>query len=164
MGEAVVDLSRSQGRLLMVDDEPFLREAVATSLRFMGYEVTTAPGGDEALRLARACHFDLIMLDVTLPDTDGFEVLRRLRRDGSQVPVLFLTARDSAADRATGLALGGDYLTKPFGLAELADRIAAGLSRPDDPALGPAPGQARQPAPPGAPAPAGRPPTACGSR
>ena len=137
MGEAVVDLSRSQGRLLMVDDEPFLREAVATSLRFMGYEVTTAQGGDEALRLARAQRFDLILLDVTLPDTDGFEVLRRLRRDGSQVPVLFLTARDTAADRATGLALGGDYLTKPFGLAELADRIAAGLSRRDDPAPGP---------------------------
>jgi two-component system OmpR family response regulator len=137
MGEAVVDLSRSQGRLLMVDDEPFLREAVATSLRFMGYEVTTAQDGDEALRLARAQRFDLILLDVTLPDTDGFEVLRRLRRDGSQVPVLFLTARDTAADRATGLALGGDYLTKPFGLAELADRIAAGLSRRDDPASGP---------------------------
>jgi two-component system OmpR family response regulator len=139
MGEAAVDLSRSQGRLLMVDDEPFLREAIATSLRFMGYEVTTAQGGDEALRLARAQRFDLILLDVTLPDTDGFEVLRRLRRDGSQVPVLFLTARDTAADRATGLALGGDYLTKPFGLAELADRIAAGLSRRDDPA--PDPGQ-----------------------
>jgi two-component system OmpR family response regulator len=137
MGEAAVDLSRSQGRLLMVDDEPFLREAIATSLRFMGYEVTTAQGGDEALRLARAQRFDLILLDVTLPDTDGFEVLRRLRRDGSQVPVLFLTARDTAADRATGLALGGDYLTKPFGLAELADRIAAGLSRRDDPAPGP---------------------------
>jgi two-component system OmpR family response regulator len=137
MGEAAVDLSRSQGRLLMVDDEPFLREAIATSLRFMGYEVTTAQGGDEALRLARAQRFDLILLDVTLPDTDGFEVLRRLRRDGSRVPVLFLTARDTAADRATGLALGGDYLTKPFGLAELADRIAAGLSRRDDPAPGP---------------------------
>ena len=138
MGEAVVeDMSRSQGRLLMVDDEPFLREAVATSLRFMGYEVTTAPDGDEALRLARAQRFDLILLDVTLPDTDGFEVLRRLRRDGSRVPVLFLTARDTAADRAAGLALGGDYLTKPFGLAELADRIAAGLSRRDDPAPGP---------------------------
>lgn len=156
MGEAAVDLSRGQGRLLMVDDEPFLREAVATSLRFMGYEVTTAPGGDEALRLARTCPFDLILLDVTLPDTDGFEVLRRLRRDGSQVPVLFLTARDTAADRATGLALGGDYLTKPFGLAELADRIAAGLSRPGGPASGPDP--ARHPAAPG------RPPRACGSR
>ncbi len=128
MGEAAADLSRSQGRLLMVDDEPFLREAVATSLRFMGYEVTTAEGGDEALRLARVHHYDLIVLDVTLPDTDGFEVLRRLRRDGSQVPVLFVTARDTAADRATGLALGGGYLTKPFGLAELADRIAASLS------------------------------------
>ncbi|MGH3394423.1 MAG: response regulator transcription factor [Streptosporangiaceae bacterium] len=156
MGEAAADLARGQGRLLMVDDEPFLREAVATSLRFMGYEVTTAPGGDEALRLARACPFDLILLDVTLPDTDGFEVLRRLRRDGSQVPVLFLTARDTAADRATGLALGGDYLTKPFGLAELADRIAARLSRPDGPAPGPAP--ARQPTAPG------RPPRPCGSR
>jgi two-component system, OmpR family, response regulator len=90
--------------------------------------LTTAEAGDEALRLARAHHFDLIVLDVTLPDTDGFEVLRRLRRDGSQVPVLFVTARDTAADRAAGPALGGGYLTKPFGLAELADRIAASVS------------------------------------
>ena len=156
MGEAAVEVSRSQGRLLMVDDEPFLREAIATSLRFMGYGVTTAPGGGEALWLARAQHFDLILLDVTLPDTDGFEVLRRLRRDGCRVPVLFLTARDTAADRATGLALGGDYLTKPFGLAELADRIAAGLSRGADPVA--ALGRHDQPAPPG------RTPPACGSR
>lgn len=128
MGEAAAEVPRSSGRLLLVDDEPFLSEAVATSLRFMGYQVTTAQRGDEALRLVRAHSFDLIVLDVTLPDTDGFEVLRRLRRDGSRVPVLFLTARDTAQDRATGQALGGDgYLTKPFGLAELAARIATVL-------------------------------------
>jgi two-component system, OmpR family, response regulator len=128
MGEAAVESAGGNGRLLLVDDEPFLTEAVATSLRFMGYEVTTAQRGDEALRLVRARSFDLVVLDVTLPDTDGFEVLRRLRRDGSRVPVLFLTARDSAEDRATGQALGGDgYMTKPFGLAELAARIAAVL-------------------------------------
>ncbi len=128
MGEAAVESAGGNGRLLLVDDEPFLTEAVATSLRFMGYEVTTAQRGDEALRLVRARTFDLVVLDVTLPDTDGFEVLRRLRRDGSRVPVLFLTARDSAEDRATGQALGGDgYMTKPFGLAELAARIAAVL-------------------------------------
>ncbi|HEX3490173.1 MAG TPA: response regulator [Streptosporangiaceae bacterium] len=128
MGEAAVESADGNGRLLLVDDEPFLTEAVATSLRFMGYEVTTAQRGDEALRLVRAHSFDLVVLDVTLPDTDGFEVLRRLRRDGSRVPVLFLTARDSAEDRATGRALGGHgYMTKPFGLAELAARIAAVL-------------------------------------
>jgi two-component system OmpR family response regulator len=128
MGEAAVEPAGGNGRLLLVDDEPFLTEAVATSLRFMGYEVTTAQRGDEALRLVGARSFDLVVLDVTLPDTDGFEVLRRLRRDGSRVPVLFLTARDSAEDRATGQALGGDgYMTKPFGLAELAARIAAVL-------------------------------------
>jgi two-component system, OmpR family, response regulator len=128
MGEAAVQVSSGRGRLLLVDDEPFLNEAVATSLRFMGYEVTTAQRGDEALRLVRSRRFDLVVLDVTLPDTDGFEVLRRLRGDGSRVPVLFLTARDTAADRATGQALGGDaYMTKPFGLAELAERIATVL-------------------------------------
>ena len=127
MGEAAAESTSGNGRLLLVDDEPFLSEAVATSLRFMGYEVTTAQRGDEALRLVRAHSYDLVVLDVTLPDTDGFEVLRRLRRDGSRVPVLFLTARDTAEDRATGQALGDGYMTKPFGLAELAARIAAVL-------------------------------------
>src|SRR5262245_32411675 len=96
------------GGLLVVDDEPFLRDAVAASLRFLGFEVATAETGAEALRLARSRPFDLVVLDVMLPDIDGFEVIRRLRSDGCQVPVIFLTARDTQADKVTGLTLGGD--------------------------------------------------------
>jgi two-component system, OmpR family, response regulator len=124
------------GELLVVDDEPFLRDAVAASLRFLGFGVTTADCGAAALRLARDRPFDLVVLDVMLPDTDGFEVVRRLRGDGSRVPVIFLTARDTQADKVTGLTIGGDdYLTKPFGLEELAARVRSVLrrSRPDGP-------------------------------
>jgi two-component system OmpR family response regulator len=114
----------------VVDDEPFLCDAVAASLRFLGFAVTTAQNGTEALRLARDRPFDLLVLDVMLPGTDGFDVVRRLRRDGSRVPVIFLTARDTQADKVTGLTLGGDdYLTKPFGLEELAARIRTVLRR-----------------------------------
>jgi two-component system OmpR family response regulator len=116
--------------LLVVDDEPFLRDAVADSLRFLGFDVTTADCGTQALRLAREQQFDLMVLDVMLPDTDGFEVVRRLRRDGCRVPVIFLTARDTQADKVAGLTLGGDdYMTKPFGLEELAARIRTVLRR-----------------------------------
>jgi two-component system OmpR family response regulator len=135
MGEpATADLPADHGGLLVVDDEPFLRDAVAASLRFLGFEVTTADNGAEALRLARDGRFDLVVLDVMLPDLDGFDVVRRLRRDGIRVPVIFLTARDTQADKVTGLTLGGDdYLTKPFGLEELAARIRSVLrrTRPD---------------------------------
>jgi two-component system OmpR family response regulator len=118
------------GELLVVDDEPFLRDAVAASLRFLGFEVSTAETGADALRLARERPFDLVVLDVMLPDTDGFEVVRRLRRDGCHVPVIFLTAKDTQADKVTGLTLGGDdYMTKPFGLEELAARIRTVLRR-----------------------------------
>src|SRR5690242_12484615 len=130
MTEAAASLPPGQGELLVVDDEPFLREAVAASLRFLGFEVTTAQTGAEALRLARDRPFDLVVLDVMLPDTDGFEVITRLRRDGCQVPVIFLTAKDTQEDKVTGLTLGGDdYLTKPFGLEELAARIRTVLRR-----------------------------------
>ena len=130
MSEAVAGLPADQGQLLVVDDEPFLRDAVAASLRFLGFEVTAAETGTEALRLARNGRFDLVVLDVMLPDTDGFEVVRRLRADGSRIPVIFLTARDTQADKVTGLTLGGDdYLTKPFGLEELAARIRSVLRR-----------------------------------
>ena len=118
------------GRLLVVDDEPFLRDAVAASLRFLGFEVITGETGTEALSLTRDQPFDLVVLDVMLPDTDGFEVVRRLRRDGLRVPVIFLTAKDTQADKVTGLTIGGDdYLTKPFGLEELAARINSVLRR-----------------------------------
>jgi len=101
-----VEGPEAKGGLLVVDDEPFLRDAVAASLRFLGFEVTTAQTGSDALRLARDRPFDLVILDVMLPDVDGFEIVRRLRRDGSQVPVIFLTARDTEADKVTGLTLG----------------------------------------------------------
>jgi two-component system OmpR family response regulator len=130
MGDPAAALPPGHGGLLVVDDEPFLREAVAASLRFLGFEVTTAQTGAEALRLARDRPFDLVVLDVMLPDTDGFEVVTRLRREGCRVPVIFLTARDTEADKVTGLTLGGDdYLTKPFGLEELAARVRTVLRR-----------------------------------
>jgi two-component system, OmpR family, response regulator len=134
MGEPASGPSPDHGGLLVVDDEPFLRDAVATSLRFLGFDVTTADNGSDALRLARDSRFDLLVLDVMLPGLDGFEVVRRLRRDGSRVPVIFLTARDTQADKVAGLTIGGDdYLTKPFGLEELAARIRSVLrrTRPD---------------------------------
>ena len=123
-------MTRDGGSLLVVDDEPFLREAVAASLRFLGFEVTAAGTGTDALRLARDRPFDLLILDVMLPGPDGFEIVRRLRRDGNRVPVIFLTAKDSQDDKVTGLTLGGDdYMTKPFGLEELAARVRTVLRR-----------------------------------
>src|SRR5580704_3812736 len=126
------------GALLVVDDEPFLCDAVAASLRFLGFEVTTGQTAADALRLARNRPFDLVVLDVMLPDGDGFDVVHRLRRDGCGVPVIFLTARDTEADKVTGLTLGGDdYITKPFGLEELAARVRTVLRRTRPEAAGP---------------------------
>jgi two-component system, OmpR family, response regulator len=125
-----------EGRLLVVDDEDFLREAVAASLRFLGFDVDTAATGHDALRLTREKPYDLVVLDVMLPGTDGFEVVTALRRDGLRVPVIFLSARDTEEDKVHGLTLGGDdYLTKPFGLDELAARVRSVLrrSRPETP-------------------------------
>jgi two-component system OmpR family response regulator len=123
-------MARDGGNLLVVDDEPFLRDAVAASLRFLGFEVTAAGTGTDALRLARDRPFDLLILDVMLPGPDGFEIVRRLRQDGNRVPVIFLTAKDSQEDKVAGLTLGGDdYMTKPFGLEELAARVRTVLRR-----------------------------------
>jgi two-component system, OmpR family, response regulator len=123
-------VASDDGDLLVVDDEVFLRDAVAASLRFLGFEVTAAENGTDALRLARGHQFDLVILDVMLPDVDGFEIVRRLRRDGNRVPVIFLTARDAQDDKVTGLTIGGDdYMTKPFGLEELAARVRTVLRR-----------------------------------
>jgi two-component system, OmpR family, response regulator len=103
---------------------------VAASLRFLGFEVTAAENGTDALRLARSRPFDLLVLDVVLPDVDGFEIVRRLRRDGLPVPVIFLTAKDTQDDKVTGLTIGGDdYMAKPFGLDELAARVRTVLRR-----------------------------------
>ena len=119
-----------EARLLVVDDEPNIRELLATSLRFAGFEVHTAADGAAALRVARQIELDLVVLDVMLPDMDGFAVTRRLREKGQHVPVVFLTARDDTQDKVTGLTVGGDdYVTKPFSLEEVVARIRAVLRR-----------------------------------
>jgi two-component system, OmpR family, response regulator len=133
-------MTSDHGDLLVVDDEMFLRDAVAASLRFLGFTVAAADTGTDALRLARDHQFDLVILDVMLPDIDGFEIVRRLRRDGNRVPVIFLTAKDTKEDKVTGLTIGGDdYMTKPFGLEELAARVRTVLRRtrsaPPEPVL-----------------------------
>src|SRR6266516_6116799 len=117
-------------KVLVVDDELNIRELVQVALRFHGFTVTTAATGSDALRQAAADRPDLVVLDVVLPDLDGFEVCRRLRADGNEVPVIFLTARDTSADTVTGLALGGDdYVTKPFSVEALVARVRAVLRR-----------------------------------
>ncbi len=119
-----------EARLLVVDDEPNIVELLSASLRFAGFDVTTAPDGREALRLARETRPDLVVLDVMMPEMDGFEVVRRMRSEGLLAPVLFLTARDGAAAKVQGLTLGGDdYVTKPFSLEEVIARIRAVLRR-----------------------------------
>ncbi|MGI5500461.1 response regulator transcription factor [Lentzea sp. CA-135723] len=119
-----------RGRLLVVEDEPSIRELLCASLRFAGFTVASAATGSEALTAARSDLPDLVLLDVMLPDRDGFEVVRRLRSDGVRVPVLYLTARDSPDDRVTGLTIGGDgYITKPFSLEEVIARVTAVLRR-----------------------------------
>jgi two-component system OmpR family response regulator len=117
-------------RILVVDDEPSIVDAVATVLRYEGYDVTEATAGRTALALAQETTFDLVILDVMLPDLDGFEVTRRMRADGLRVPVLFLTARNEVQDLVAGLGVGGDdYVAKPFSLAELVARTKALLRR-----------------------------------
>ncbi len=116
--------------ILVVDDEPAITELLATALRYMGYQVTVAPTGFAALDAAATVAPDLVVLDVMLPDIDGFEVCRRLRDARDHVPVMFLSARDSEDDRVTGFVRGGDdYVTKPFSLEELTLRISALLRR-----------------------------------
>ena len=116
--------------VLVVDDEPNIRELVQVALQFHGCAVTTAGTGKDALRQAETDRPDLIVLDVVLPDLDGFEVCRRLRSGGNEVPVIFLTARDTSSDTVTGLALGGDdYVTKPFSVESLVARVRAVLRR-----------------------------------
>jgi two-component system OmpR family response regulator len=120
----------SEARLLVVDDEPNIRELLAASLRYAGFDVVVAGDGSEALRAAAQHDPDLVLLDVMMPGVDGFEVVRRMRGEGRDVPVLFLTARDSTHDKVTGLTLGGDdFVTKPFSLEEVVARIRALLRR-----------------------------------
>src|SRR3954454_10792680 len=117
-------------RLLLVDDEDKLRAMVAAVLRVRGFGVDAAASGRDALDVVEDQSPDLIVLDVMMPDLDGFEVCRRMRNDGVKTPVLFLTARDATEDKVRGLTLGGDdYLVKPFSLDELVARISAVLRR-----------------------------------
>jgi two-component system, OmpR family, response regulator len=117
-------------KVLVVDDEPNIRELVQVALSFHGCTVVTAATGKEALRCAEASQPDLVVLDVMLPDLSGFEVCRQLRARGDEVPIIFLTARDTSSDTVQGLALGGDdYVTKPFSVEALVARIRAVLRR-----------------------------------
>jgi len=119
-----------QHRVLVVDDEPSIVDAVATALRYEGFDVGEATTGRAALAAVEREPPDMIVLDVMLPDLDGLEVTRRIRASGQRVPVLFLTARDSVEDKVTGLTVGGDdYVTKPFSLAEIVARVHAVLRR-----------------------------------
>ncbi len=133
-------------QVLVVDDEPNIRELVQVALKFHGCSVTTAATGKEALRRAEASQPDLIVLDVMLPDMDGFEVCRRLRAAGNEVPVIFLTARDTSSDTVTGLAIGGDdYVTKPFSVEALVARVRAVLRRASRSAPEPERGRSGEP-------------------
>jgi two-component system OmpR family response regulator len=120
----------SGARILVVDDEANICALLSATLRHVGYEVRTAGSGAGALTAADEYQPDLVVLDVTLPDFDGFDVARKLRADGRTLPILFLTARDPASDRVNGLtALGDDWLAKPFSLEEVVVRIRGVLRR-----------------------------------
>ena len=117
-------------RVLVVDDEETIVELLAVSLRFQGFEVATASGGAEGLDVARRFRPDALILDVMMPGMDGFGLLKRLRADGIEAPVLFLTAKDAVADKVAGLTLGADdYVTKPFSLEEVVARLRVILRR-----------------------------------
>jgi two-component system OmpR family response regulator len=117
-------------RILAVDDESSLTELLSMAMRYEGWQVSTAASGIEAVKAAREVRPDAIVLDMMLPDFDGLEVMRRVRAEDPDVPVIFLTARDAVADRINGLTAGGDdYVTKPFSLEEVIARLRALLRR-----------------------------------
>jgi two-component system OmpR family response regulator len=119
-------------RILVVDDEPYITDLLSAGLEFEGFEVDVAASGGEAMYKVRTTRPDLVLLDIMLPDIEGIEVARRWREAGEPVPVLFLTARDSTDDKLVGLALGDDYVTKPFSLSEVVARIRSILRRSRD--------------------------------
>jgi two-component system OmpR family response regulator len=117
-------------RVLVVDDESALADLLSMALRYEGWEVRAEGDGASAVRCAREFRPDAVVLDMMLPDMDGLSVLGRLRREASDVPVLFLTAKDSVEDRIAGLTAGGDdYVTKPFSLEEVVARLRGLLRR-----------------------------------
>ncbi len=124
------DSTATTQRVLVVDDENSISELIATSLKFVGFDVRTAANGAQALQIAEEFKPHALILDVMLPDQNGFEVCRQLRSEGHNVGVLFLTAKDSVEDKIAGLTIGGDdYVTKPFSLEELVARLRALLRR-----------------------------------
>lgn len=129
-GPAISKTDGSQVRVLVVDDEASLADLLKMALRYEGWEVRTAADGLSAIKAAREFKPDAIVLDIMLPDIDGLEVLHRVRADGSETPVLFLTAKDSLDDRIAGLTAGGDdYVTKPFSLEEVVARLRGLIRR-----------------------------------
>src|SRR5215218_2113902 len=117
-------------RVLVVDDEPNILDVLSMALRFHGFEIETAPSGEQALVAAAAFKPQLLVLDVMLPDIEGFEVARRLGARRAEIPIIFLTARDATEDKIRGLTIGGDdYVTKPFSLEELVARVRSILRR-----------------------------------
>ena len=116
-------------RVLVVDDEPSITDAVATALRYEGFDTREVATGRVAERVIDEFRPDLIVLYVMLPDLDGFEIARRLRDGRHRTPVIFLTAKDATEDKVAGLAIGDDYVTKPFSLAEIVARVRAVLRR-----------------------------------
>src|SRR3954465_13966478 len=117
-------------RILVVDDEPNIADVVSMALRYQGFDVETAGNGREAIAAVNSYRPPLMVLDIMLPDMEGFEVARRLGADRSEVPIVFLTARDTTEDKIRGLTTGGDdYVTKPFSLEELVARIRTILRR-----------------------------------
>ncbi len=140
MNEPTGNGGRPAARLLVVEDEPSICELLAASLRYAGFQVVTAAAGTEAVEKAGRHRPDLIVLDIMLPDMDGFDVVRRLRSGGTHTPVVFLTARDATEDKIRGLTLGGDdYVTKPFSLEEVIARIRAVLRRTNGDSKEPSP-------------------------
>ena len=117
-------------KVLIVDDEKNIRDLLEAGLKFAGFSVYSVGTGAEAVSVAEKAKPDILVLDVMLPDMNGFSVTKAIRAKGINVPVLFLSARDEEADRVTGLTVGGDdYVTKPFGLDEVVARIHAILRR-----------------------------------
>ena len=117
-------------KVLVVDDEPNIRDLLSASLRFAGHQVATAANGTDAINMITETKPDIVLLDVMLPDISGFGVTKKIRGMGIEVPILFLTARDDTEDKITGLTVGGDdYVTKPFSLDEIMARISAIMRR-----------------------------------
>jgi len=131
--QATADVAE-RTRVLVVDDESNITDLVATVLRYEGVEVQTAASGRDALKAVTAFRPALVVLDIMLPDLDGFEVQRQLADNGGKIPVVFLTAKDATEDKVRGLTMGADdYVTKPFSLEELVARVRAVLRRANGP-------------------------------